>query len=68
MMADYQKGLLPCPFCGEKELDLISAEYACRTGGREMVACLGCGTQGPWGESEQDAANRWNKRNMDAPA
>jgi Lar family restriction alleviation protein len=54
--------LLPCPFCGSIELVVTNEADIYNRGNREMVACGGCGTQGPWGQHEQEASFLWNKR------
>ncbi|WP_363169148.1 Lar family restriction alleviation protein [uncultured Lamprocystis sp.] len=62
MSSDLSVVLNPCSFCGSMELLLTNESDHYGRGSREMVACGGCGTHGPWGQDEQDASMLWNKR------
>lgn len=49
--------LLPCPFCGDKEIDLQDGE-------RELhvFICDNCGCQSAESDELQEAAKSWNRR------
>ena len=52
--------LKPCPFCGGKKLAVFGCyeEY--------YVSCSGCFTEGPSGETYEEATEAWNRRAEDA--
>lgn len=55
--------LAKCPFCGNRQL--ISSEDDCGDNVRDLahiIVCGDCGTRGPWGDTEADAIERWNRR------
>ena len=52
--------LLPCPFCGNKEIDEMEA-----VNGTYWTGCYPCDVQGPAKKSKIDAIAAWNRR---APA
>ncbi len=45
--------LLPCPFCGSKDLDYSDIDY---------VECVCCGTFGPDSSKEEKSIDLWNRR------
>lgn len=45
----------PCPFCGQ-------VAFSTRGDKAIQIFCRMCGTYGPFGNSVDDAAERWNKR------
>lgn len=49
-----------CPFCGNIDLSVaIGCSYfACSY----FVSCTECGTEGPSGNTEHKAIEKWNKR------
>lgn len=47
--------LKPCPFCGGKEIE--PEEFGCF-----VFTCADCGTEGPAGDTEAEAAKLWNTR------
>jgi Lar family restriction alleviation protein len=55
-----EAALLPCPFCGNKEVRLTTNNYA----GMSWVACPNCGLEAPTetGVSADDAVTYWNRR------
>lgn len=50
--------LLPCPYCGGKNLTVIIDEYF------DAVACRDCESSGPTGKNARDAIKAWNKRQV----
>jgi Lar family restriction alleviation protein len=55
-----------CPFCSEEANSiptLILGDELIHGGTRRIhfVVCGNCGTRGPWGRTESDALNRWNR-------
>jgi Lar family restriction alleviation protein len=48
--------LLPCPFCGENEWEVIADQ------GEVSVRCGYCGSRGPWADTEKRAKVIWNAR------
>ena len=52
--------LKPCPFCGGKELSVISV-----LGEDYYVECSSCTTCGPSGETYEEAIEAWNRRAED---
>lgn len=53
--------LKPCPFCGSVKVTVASAKHEL---GRLLFfgMCMGCGSKGPCGLTEMDAASEWNRR------
>lgn len=63
-MADY---LLPCPFCGGADLELVVIDNPDREGLPATWACAGCGARGPWDYISDERCTAkidalWNKR------
>ena len=62
--------LLPCPFCGNKNISVVvdSAEYSLGLSEEASfkVVCsktsCGCGASSGWCNAEDEAINDWNKR------
>lgn len=57
--------LLPCPFCGSREIDAsmaVSDRIDGRPGDKVSSGCYSCGATGPERHSEVEAAAAWNKR------
>lgn len=51
-----------CPYCKNLELITGDVEIDGNTGVIPCaVFCGGCGMRGPWGETERDAVEKWNK-------
>ena len=52
--------LVPCPFCGDNDPELIEA------GGQFKILCngFGCEAQYGWCASEELAINGWNARKL----
>ena len=44
--------LKPCPFCGSLSVAIVGS----------FVRCGGCGAVGPYGYTNEEAAERWNRR------
>ena len=62
-MKARMQNLAKCPFCGNRQL--IVSDDDCGANVREhvdIVVCGDCGTRGPWGDTEADAIERWNRR------
>jgi hypothetical protein len=61
-MTDHEKGIEACPFCGEP----TTAEIEDNGSGCFWVICDnvkdGCGCEGPYKHSEEDAIAAWNRR------
>lgn len=61
--ADATARMLPCPSCGETDVD---ATFAAGTKGGEReerfynAGCMVCGMTGPDSHTPRDAADRWN--------
>ena len=52
--------LRSCPSCGSDELtEFISTPI---DGELHWIECLGCGVPGPYGDTEQESIDAWNKR------
>ena len=55
--------LKPCPFCGEKAE--VSYGYNIDFNNRShrffFAICIGCGARGSNGETETEAADKWNR-------
>lgn len=58
--------LKPCPFCGEEQdsttQGLLFDAGLCMGHIYFHVECAQCGARGPDGDSKEDAAEMWNKR------
>jgi Lar family restriction alleviation protein len=54
-----EAALLPCPFCGSKEITLV---YAGQSAALYAVACFSCRAEGPVVEVEINACASWNNR------
>lgn len=52
---------MSCPHCEGESLETFAGEYA---PGDEFwyVACLGCGAEGPHGDTEEDACRLWDAK------
>lgn len=52
---------MSCPHCEGEDLETFAGEYA---PGDEFwyVACLGCGAEGPHGDTEEDACRLWDAK------
>lgn len=60
--------LRPCPFCGMDDVTMDRTEYESEFGyAFYEVACGRCDIEGPGGFTEQEAADRWNRRNKLRP-
>ncbi len=53
---------LPCPFCGESELEIIESEFEDNQEGEGLTVYCVCGVQGPAAKTEDEAALKWNSR------
>lgn len=53
------KGLLPCPFCGEKHIAFDAGLYDQLI----FAACGKCKTTGPHCKTRTEAIEAWNQRN-----
>ncbi len=49
--------LKACPFCGEKQQNVISNGFK-----NHFVECENCGASGPAGDTEASAIAEWNRR------
>lgn len=58
-MTDTQAGLLPCPFCCQRNCALAPAHTLCDKGWH--IECV-CGAKGPVKDTIEEAANAWNIR------
>ena len=47
--------LRSCPFCGGSNFEILEPFYA-------FVRCVGCGTEGPPQDTEEEAITAWNTR------
>ena len=55
--------LIPCPFCGDDDPEVIQSTIPNINGGFKRAAyCNGCFCEGPPADSDEDAAARWNMR------
>jgi len=55
--------LAKCPFCGSRTL--AESNTDCMDNVQEyahIIVCGDCGTRGPWGKTEADAIELWNRR------
>ena len=50
----------PCPFCGSADIHMMSGE----DGHKSYVVCTSCMAEGPTGDSDEDALERWNQRRV----
>ena len=57
--------LLPCPFCGSREIGIVHCEKDCCGAEPRLVEC-GCGVDmcGDW-SCDKDAIDSWNTRVVD---
>ncbi len=55
--------LKPCPFCGRKDATTPFPFHP--QNGANVIACRGCGAEGPDCATPEDAAERWNTRFSD---
>jgi Lar family restriction alleviation protein len=51
--------LLPCPFCGSKELTPLHDDWV--VGQEFAIRCVGCGCLGPRALTRPEAMKRWNR-------
>ena len=51
---------LPCPFCGESELEIIESEFEDDQDGEGLTVYCDCGAQGPAARTEDEALLKWN--------
>ena len=59
-MAEKEKRLLPCPFCGgEAGIDKRYAEFYTKV---YAVMCRECGASSKHRTKEEDAIKAWNRR------
>lgn len=56
MSKTIHSGANPCPFCGERELEMFCNIANC------YIQCQTCTTTGPDGADEESALIQWNKR------
>lgn len=66
--------LKPCPFCGgtEEGGDLVMSAHEDEDEQGELLTittvwCMQCGGEGPTGDTDQEAAEKWNRRASPAP-
>lgn len=56
--------LKPCPFCGSNNVEAVVSEY--NLDGNKYydhyVICTDCKATTDYGDSQQDAINKWNRR------
>lgn len=48
----------PCPFCGSENW----AMFDCNSGRYCVLVCEDCAAQGPYGSTEEEAKEAWNRR------
>ncbi|WP_160296013.1 Lar family restriction alleviation protein [Aliterella atlantica] len=53
---------LPCPFCGNCELEIIESEFEDSQNGEGLTVYCDCGAQGPAAKTEDEATLKWNSR------
>ena len=63
-MSNELTRLLPCPFCGNEDIDLHFAMQGNQT---YTPGCMSCGGSGPdpSGQSESELAESWNRRALE---
>lgn len=54
--------LLPCPFCGNCNIERGAALSVSHSGHEHWTRCMKCGTGGPVLNSEDAATAAWNRR------
>ena len=59
---EEQDYFLPCPFCGESELEIIESEFEDNQDGEGLTVYCNCGVQGPAARTENEALLKWNSR------
>jgi Lar family restriction alleviation protein len=57
-----QDYFLPCPFCGDSELEIIESEFEDNQEGEGLTVYCDCGAQGPASKTEDEAILKWNSR------
>jgi Lar family restriction alleviation protein len=55
------KGLKPCPFCGNKK-STFQENIFFYDHGEWAVVCLECSADGPFRKTKEQAAATWNRR------
>lgn len=53
---------LPCPFCGDSDLEIIESEFEDIQDGEGLTVYCDCGAQGPAAKTEDEAILKWNGR------
>ncbi len=53
---------LPCPFCGDTELEIIESQFEDTEDGDGLTVYCDCGAQGPAARTEDEAILKWNSR------
>lgn len=53
---------LPCPFCGDSDLEIIESEFEDTEDGEGLTVYCDCGAQGPAAKTEEAAILKWNGR------
>ncbi len=53
---------LPCPFCGDSELEIIESEFEDDQDDEGLTVYCDCGAQGPAARTEDEAILKWNSR------
>ncbi|WP_071994218.1 Lar family restriction alleviation protein [Synechocystis sp. PCC 7509] len=53
---------LPCPFCGESELEIVESLFEDSIDCYELVVYCVCGAQCPAAKTEDEALLKWNSR------
>ena len=59
---EEQDYFLPCPFCGESELEIIESEFEDDQDGEGLTVYCDCGAQDPAARTEDEALLKWNSR------
>ncbi|MFA5031273.1 MAG: Lar family restriction alleviation protein [Patescibacteria group bacterium] len=54
--------ILACPFCGCEEGEIVIIDCADREGTPQVVKCVECGAQGPFGYTMEKAIAYWEER------
>ncbi len=57
-----QGHFLPCPFCGNCELEIIESEFEDDQEDEGLTVYCDCGAQGPAARTEDEALLKWNSR------